>query len=371
MVFKYKEFAARELFTVESNPQLDKRNFNFNNNGAYPYFTRTVLNNGILGYVDYLDDEHIVKGGCLAVGMLGMNFFYFDRDFYAGQFTKHIRPINFKLNRRLALYFKTIFDKCSDVFTSVLVRDFAEVFYNTKLSLPINENDEIDFPFMENRIRELELARIREIEAYLMVTGLTDYKLTKAEKNMLEKFDRGGVSMKSFKIIDIFDIKNTHSILSSEVRKKPGSIPYVTASTENNATVDYVNYDMSLIDEGNSIMIGGKTLVITYQPKDYFSNDSHNLALYPKNPSARTKEIQLFLVSSLYKSLREDYTWGNSISYRKIQNDQFILPIKDSGNPDYNFMESYIKAQQKLVIRNVVEWKDIQIANTRFVVNAS
>lgn len=49
-----------------------------------------------------------------------------------------------------------------------------------------------------------------------------------------------------------------------------GNIPYVTASEGNNSIVSYVSYDDEMKEEGNSIMIGGKTLVITYQPKDFF-----------------------------------------------------------------------------------------------------
>ena len=66
-----------DLFAVKSNPQLNKDSFKFCDNGEYPYFTRTVLNNGIAGYVDYLDDEHKIKGHSIAVGMLGNAIFLY------------------------------------------------------------------------------------------------------------------------------------------------------------------------------------------------------------------------------------------------------------------------------------------------------
>ena len=184
----FKAFKANELFSVHSNPQLDKRYFNFSQNGRYPYFTRTVLNNGIAGYVDYLDDEHLTKGGVLAVGMLGLKFFYVDRDFYSGQFTKHIRPKGFVLTRRTALYFKTIFDKSTAIYQGGLVRDFANLFNNTDVELPIDEDGKIDFSYMENRVRELEAERIRELETYLKATGLSDYILTPAEQSVVAEF---------------------------------------------------------------------------------------------------------------------------------------------------------------------------------------
>lgn len=54
------EFAVGDLFVVKSNPQLNKESFKFTNTGEYPYFTRTVFNNGILSIrslVEWKDRE--------------------------------------------------------------------------------------------------------------------------------------------------------------------------------------------------------------------------------------------------------------------------------------------------------------------------
>ena len=118
---------------------------------------------------------------------------------------------------------------------------------------------------------------------------------------------------------------------------------------------------MACIEKGNSIMIGGKTLVVTYQEKDYFSNDSHNLALYSKDLLSKSKECQLFLVSQLYKCLKPIYHWGDSISKSKIQKDIISLPINASNEIDYTFMQHFISAQEKLAIKGVVKYKDEQL----------
>jgi hypothetical protein len=97
--------------------------------------------------------------------------------------------------------------------------------------------------------------------------------------------------------------------------------------------------------------IGGKTFVVTYQEKDFYSNDSHNLALYFKNN--KTKLNQLYLATCINKSLGHKYSWGNSISKAKIQADKVSLPTKDN-QPYYALMETFISAVQKLVIKDVV-----------------
>ena len=140
-------------------------------------------------------------------------------------------------------------------------------------------------------------------------------------------------------------VKNTHSILKSEVKLNSGSSPYVTAGEGKNSILSYISHNKELLEEGNSIMIGGKTLVITYQPTDYYSNDSHNLALYINNKRGRTEKAQLFMITALYKNLKPFYTWGDSISKKKIQNNYVSLPVDSNKNLDFDTMEQLITIQ--------------------------
>ena len=124
-----------------------------------------------------------------------------------------------------------------------------------------------------------------------------------------------------FKITDIFTVRNTHNILSNDIIPDSGKIPYLCASAENNAVSSYISYNADFLEEGNCIFIGGKTFVVSYQENDFFSNDSHNLVLYLKDSEKRTKSVQLYMASCISKSLGNKYTWGNSISHKKIEND--------------------------------------------------
>jgi hypothetical protein len=163
---QWKEYKLGDLFDIKGNPQLNKDSFVFNEKGEYPYFTRTVLNNGIAGYVDYLDEEHKICGNCLAIGMMGMQFFYMEKDFYAGQFTKRAIPKSFSLTKRTATYLTSLMNRNQQSFQNVLVRSFEREFNKTKIQLP-TKNGEIDFEFMESFIAELEANRIAPLIAHL------------------------------------------------------------------------------------------------------------------------------------------------------------------------------------------------------------
>lgn len=155
------------MFSVKSNPQLNKDSFVFKQNAPYPYFTRTCLNNGISGYVEYLDEEHKIKGEAIAVGMLGMQFFYMEKDFYAGQFTKSIYPkFIYPFNAKIALYFIAQLNKKQRIFQGVLVRDFEKTFYKQSVLLPLYENGEIAFEYIESFIKALQKEVIKNVNIW-------------------------------------------------------------------------------------------------------------------------------------------------------------------------------------------------------------
>ena len=190
----FKNFYIKDLFEVINNPQLDKKNFTFSESAEYPYFTRTENNNGILGYVEYLDEEHKIPGNSLAVGMISMKFHYMQHDFYAGQFTKTLIPKFRGFNEKIALYFMAILNKHSAYYQSYLVRHFKDKVNETVVSLPVIESadpgyeyelDDIDWQSIESRISELEQERISELDAYLAASGLDDYELTDEDKEIL------------------------------------------------------------------------------------------------------------------------------------------------------------------------------------------
>ncbi len=116
--------------------------------------------------MEYLDEEHKIKGNAIAVGMLGMQFFYMQKDFYAGQFTKTIYPKFEHFNEKIALFFIAWLNQQQKVFQGVLVRDFEKIFNETKITLPIHKNHQIAFDFMESFIKALQKESLKQVDSY-------------------------------------------------------------------------------------------------------------------------------------------------------------------------------------------------------------
>ena len=363
---KFEKIRLDKLFNVKSNPQLNKDSFNFSENGVYPYFTRTVLNNGIAGYVDYLDEEHKISGNSLAVGMLGMQFFYMEKDFYAGQFTKTIYPKFDYFNSKVAQYFIVLLNNNQKIYQGSLVRDFERLFYNTKILLP-TLGGEINFSFMEKFIEELERERVEELDAYLAATGLKDYKLTEKEEDALAKFDEfsqwGGVASKFTTLETLFDnIKQGRRLKKED--QKDGLVPFVMAGVTNTGVVNHISNPVVTFPRNSiTVDIFGNTF---YRNYDFGAGD--DTGVYWNESKEYSQSVMLYFAAAISRSLRGRFSYGKKLRSSQSLKFKINLPAVND-RIDYDFMENFIKAIEKLVIKDVVLWADKKIEATKEVVS--
>lgn len=242
-----------------------------------------------------------------------------------------------------------------------------------------------DWAYMQEYIAKLEQELIARLDHSLTAASLNDYTLTNKDREALSTLGLGEAqdsaevvtapnAMREFSIPDVFLIKNGHNVLKTDVVIGSGTVPYVTAGESNNSVAGYVDYDKNMIEEGDCIFIGGKTTVFSYQEVPFFSNDSHNLLLYCKAQEGRGELPSLYMITQLKQSLWR-YTWNDSISFKKIQSESVMLPIQtdvsgspvidpqctyhsDGFIPDWEYMADYIRAIEKIVIKDVVDYKN-------------
>ena len=60
--------------------------------------------------------------------------------------------------------------------------------------------------------------------------------------------------------------------------------------------------------------------------------------------------------------------FGYATSMANIMSMKIYLPVKSDGTPDFDYMERYIRAMEKIVIADVVKYKDKIIEETRKIV---
>ncbi|MGN6969255.1 restriction endonuclease subunit S [Neisseria sp. P0009.S008] len=371
------EFKLGDLFEI--NPTKYYRLSNeeiISVNGTVPLVSNSSIDNGVMGF-SKLPANNIGNTITCSDTTIGADtMFYQEKAFIGYSHIQHFvpKPIMARFNRAIAHIIIT----ASRIATTKKY-DYGAKFNrkemrSTKIHLPI-KSGQINLDFMENfvaelearRSAELEARRSAELEAYLSAAGLKDYTLTTEEERALAALENREITFIEYKVVDLFTVKNTNNILSRDVTPNSGNTPYLSASRENNAVSSYISHRENLIDKGNCIFIGGKTFVVTYQAEDFYSNDSHNLCLYLKEKEEASKLNQLCIISCIERNLGHKYSWGDSISNKKIQTDTVFLPSKN-GKPDYGYMQTLISAVQKQVIKDVVHYADEKIAATKTVI---
>lgn len=360
----YSTFRLDEVFDVlNSKKKFNAIDISFG--GTHPYVVRTALNNGIKGYVN-LDVKYLNEANTISFGQDTATAFYQPSPYFTGDKIKILKFRDGLLKPSIAIYLLASIRKAFSLFSWGTSSFSDEVIRGMTLYLPIKQKEEtspkeIDFEFMESRICELEESRIHELEAYLFEAGFENCELSELEHSALAKFKNGLVKFADFSIVnDVFYVSNSHNILKTDIVLGSGTTPYVTAGASNNSVMGYISYKDDMKEPGNTILIGGKTMAITYQSEAFFSNDSHNLILNLRDNGNRREDTYLFMVAALIRSIGHKYHWGDSISKSKIQRDIITLPVKADGNIDYEIMTAIISASKKLIIQHLKDFVETE-----------
>lgn len=150
-------------------------------------------------------------------------------------------------------------------------------------------------------------------------------------------------------LFDVVGTKTTHP----SVLRKGGSIPRVTCAATNNAIDDF--YENEPTEKGNVITIDSATIgYVSYQFNDFIATD-HVEKITSKNKDIN-KYIGLFLKTSIDNSIIGKYGYGYKFSQKRIIRQKILLPIDKHGNPNWQFMEDYIKQEMQAQSQRIVSY---------------
>jgi len=328
----------------------------------YDYVTRTSQNQGVLQETGFVNLENINSAGNWSLGLLQMDFFYRQKPWYAGQFVRKIIP-KIELTPSAILYFTAVLNKQKQHLLSVLVRDVDKTFLSAKISLPIN-NGKIDFEFIESFIAELEAERIAELEAYLSASGLKDTILTEQEEQALADFEHGKLNWGDFTYQSVFN----HIAQGRRLKKDDqidGDIPFVMAGVTNTGVVNFISNPVASFPKNSiTIDIFGNAF---YRSYSFGAGD--DTGVYWSDEKQYAKEAMLFFTTAMEKSIAGKFNFGKKLRSSQSLDFKMNLP-KVNSQPDIAFIENFIIAIQKLVIKDVVQYADEKIAATKQVVKA-
>lgn len=336
---------------------------------GYDYVTRTSQNQGILQSTGFVNHENVNDAGIWSLGLLQMDFFYRNKPWYAGQFVRKVIPL-MPMTRHYVLYFQTLLNKLKPKLLSGLVRDVDDNFLSSQFLLPM-KNNEIDFQFIENYIKALEAERIETLEAYLTVTGLKDYHLTEKDEQILDRFaklsDTESRVEESGAFWQFYNLEKSYGKSTRGKRLKSadrlfGRLPFVTAGEEHTGISAYIGNDVEVFKPHTiTIDMFGSAKYRGYE----YGADDHVAVVHTEHLN---RYSSMFVSTSIHKVANSgQFSYSRNFYAKDADLLDISLPTFNN-QPDYDFMSDFIRAVEKLVIKDLVEWTDKKIAATKEIV---
>ncbi|MCD8040951.1 MAG: restriction endonuclease subunit S [Clostridia bacterium] len=356
------EYKIDDLFDSESG-DIDIQKKHINGKGEW-VITAGVQNYGVLGKSNI--KAKTFKRNSFTIDMFG-NVFYRQFDY---KMVTHARvfSLNYKniITPKQGLFIANCLFFLNKLYGYENMCSWVKI-CNLKIKLPI-KHGQIDYDFMESfiaelearRIAELEARRIAELETYLLTTGLKDYNLTADEIKALENFDL--YNFQDYTFDEIFDNIHQGRRLKKE-DQLPGNIPFVMAGVTNTGVVGNISNPVAMFPKNSiTIDIFGNTF---YRNYDFGAGD--DTGVYWSEGKDYTQKTMLYFAAAMGKSLRNKFSYGKKL--RSSQSLKFKMKLPTvNGKIDFESMETFISAIQKLVIKDVVIYADKKIEETKKVV---
>ena len=339
-ISNWEEFRVGDLFIIRRGDRIVHDEDYFDNQDEvykYPVITTTTANNGIDGFYDQTNSD----GNCIVSGgeASGMFTTYQEKPFWGLDTVRIYEPKGFRMNKFIGLFLAT--ELTYNMYRFSYGRKAKpDNMYTLDIKLPVDSDGNPDWQFMEDYMKSLH------------------YKPLTTKNKKGQTPDLNVQNWKEFVFDDIFELHGGF------YNKKPehsdyGNIPFL-ASTENNNGVtefycledieqwDKVGGEDYTLDKkiysGNciAVTVNGSVCNAFYQPERFTC--SHDITAFYLRHHEMNPYIAFFLCTIIMK---DKYRWSygrKPHDVKKFSKSFIKLPVDELGNPDWQFMENYIKA---------------------------
>lgn len=346
---EWKEFVFEELFDIQSTSSGIDRNKLINKKGVIPYLTRSEKNNGYDSFICEQSDKYKKDdSNVITIGLDTQTVFYQPIEFYTGQ---NIQVLKCKeLNKEIAQFLIPLIKRQMENFNwggngATLTR-----LRRSKLLVPINKNDEPDFEFMEAFIIQKEKNKLQKYNNYIgkRIKTLKDFKTVEPieEKEFME-----------FEIEKLFEVKSGKRLTKADMKK--GTKPFIGATDSNNGITEFVSNTNNSEDSNVlGVNYNGSVVENFYHPYNaIFSDDVKRLSF---KEIEGNKHLFLFVKTQILKQ-KAKYQYGYKFNGTRMNKQKIMLPITDINEPDYHYMENFMKQLEYKKLNEYLKIKSLDI----------
>jgi len=154
-----------------------------------------------------------------------------------------------------------------------------------------------------------------------------------------------------FPLTKIFTISPGRRLTKSDM--KPGIRPFIGATDSNNGITNYVsNINVSIDKDVLGVNYNGSVVETFYHPYEcIFSDDVKRFKL---KEIRGNRWIYLFLKTAIVQQ-KSKYAYGYKFNEQRMSKQSIILPRTENYDPDWMFMENYVRERELRIVQEYIE----------------
>lgn len=202
----------------------------------------------------------------------------------------------------------------------------------TKVMLPVDNDGEPDYAYMEEYAQQKRDAMLAKYRAYVeaRIAELGEYV-------EIPKLDEK--EWKEYALEKLFSVSAGKRLTNAD--KIDGNRPFIGATDNSNGITGFVGNSNSSCDKNIlGVNYNGAPCIAFYHPYEcIFTDDVKRLHLLHHEDN----EYVLLFFKTIVMQQRTKYSYGYKFKEKRMLRQKLMIPIDDDGKPDYEYMEQYAK----------------------------
>lgn len=211
-----------------------------------------------------------------------------------------------------------------------------------RVRLPSTAQGEPDFGYMDEYMRRI---------ATEMQTAALGY-FHKRLKNNDKICTLAPLKLAPFPLGTLVSIANGERLTQAD--SIAGDTPFVGASELNNGITGWVgNCNASLDSQVLGVNYNGSVCRGFYHPYPALFSDDVKRVRW-RNATANNRYSLMYLAVAIWQQ-RGKYAYGYKFNTRRMQRQMVLLPVASDGQPDYSYMEAYMRGVEAGMLAQYVQ----------------
>lgn len=300
--------------------------------GNWPYVSSSALNNGVADWIKPTENSRVF-GESISLANSGSvgTAFYEPFDYVASD---HITSFHLENGSKyIYLFMAACLEKQKHNFS--FNREVNEArLKRLRIMLPVNDKGQPDYDFMSDYEQELlEKKKNYYLKYVHSVLAKLEYVKIQPLSNL---------QWRTFRIDDLFE-SVTRPPARSKNKYDEGDIPFIASGASLNGSVKFCRpHENEVPDASNCITVSPVDGSSFYQSTEFLGRGGGGSSIIMLRSQRLNKYNGIFMARAINNTTSK-YQYGHMATSDGIKRDRVLLPIDAQGQPDYDYMEQYVK----------------------------